>query len=372
MSYSQRLHKVIPGGCHTYSRGDERFPSNAPPILSHGDGAYVFDADGRKYLDYGMGLRSAICGYAQPDICNAAARGMALGNCLTRPSLIELEAAELMCSLVNADMVKFAKTGSSVTTAAIKLARAATRRSKILFISAPFYSYDDWFISTTSRKLGTIPVEASWCNSITACIHSIHPEDYACVITEPYGDMVALRQFCDAHKIILIFDEMITGFRYRMGSKSDVKSDLSCWGKAIANGFSVAALTGKREIMEFGARDDMFLLSTTHGAEMCGLAAFIATMEFMQKYEVIKHINDYGKEFRKIAGLNVIGDDCNPMVKCNTLFYQEMIKQGVMMPWIAFSHAHGNKELKATANAVENALASNAALEGTEIKPVFA
>src|SRR6185437_4382891 len=123
--YSDRLHSVIPGGAHTYSRGDDQFPALAPPILARGKGAYVWDADGKRYLDYGMGLRAVTIGYADDRINDAARRQMDNGVNLTRASLIELEAAEALVDLIpSADMVKFAKNGSTVTTAAVKLARA--------------------------------------------------------------------------------------------------------------------------------------------------------------------------------------------------------------------------------------------------------
>ncbi|MFT3886292.1 MAG: aminotransferase class III-fold pyridoxal phosphate-dependent enzyme [Flavobacteriales bacterium] len=155
--YSDRLHRLIPGGAHTYSRGDDQFPSNAPAILSHGKGAYVWDHAGRELLDYGMALRSVTLGYAHPEVNAAALAAMEKGNGLTRASLIELEAAEAMLSYFPwADMVKFAKNGSTVTTAAVKLARAFTGRAHVAVCAQhPFFSYDDWFIGSTAMKRGS-------------------------------------------------------------------------------------------------------------------------------------------------------------------------------------------------------------------------
>src|SRR6202167_4595584 len=128
-SYSDRLHSVIPGGAHTYSRGDDQFPAFAPPILARGKGAYVWDADGRRYLDYGMGLRAVTIGYADERVNAAAIRQIENGVNLTRASLVELEAAETLVDLIpGAEMVKFGKNGSNVTTAEIKLARGLTGR----------------------------------------------------------------------------------------------------------------------------------------------------------------------------------------------------------------------------------------------------
>ncbi|MEC7298997.1 MAG: aminotransferase class III-fold pyridoxal phosphate-dependent enzyme, partial [Pseudomonadota bacterium] len=138
----QRLHNVIPGGAHTYSRGDDQFPENAPALLDRGKGAYVWDTEGRRYLDYGMALRSVTIGYADDRVNAAALDAMNRGVGLTRASMIELEAAERLCDLIpGAEMVKFAKNGSNVTTAAAKIARAYTGRRYICVPRQhPFFS----------------------------------------------------------------------------------------------------------------------------------------------------------------------------------------------------------------------------------------
>lgn len=135
MNYQDRLLHVIPGGAHTYSRGFDQFPSNAPQILERGEGAYVWDPEGKRYLDYGMGLRSVTLGYAYPSVAEAACREIMKGNNLPRATTTELEAAELILDLIpSADMVKFAKNGSNATTAAAKVARSYTGR---LYIAVP-------------------------------------------------------------------------------------------------------------------------------------------------------------------------------------------------------------------------------------------
>jgi glutamate-1-semialdehyde 2,1-aminomutase len=367
MDYSQRLNKVIPAGCHTYSRGDECFPANAPQILNSGKGAYVY-SEGREYLDYGMGLRAVTCGYAEPEIVSAAYDGMLQGNCLTRPSMIELEAAELACSILDMDMVKFTKNGSTATTAAVKLARAATDRERVFCAKQPFFSYDDWFIGTTKRHLGTISEYTEVFETIEEMELELLFDLPACIILEPKDyDLKAIRALCDKHGIILIFDEMITGFRYHGWSKAahdGVKPDLTCFGKAMANGFSVACVGGKREIMSLGARRDMFLASTTHGAEMCGLSAFIATVKFYEKYAVSNHLRDYADEMDKIM----------PTYVEKTLFMQEMCKRGILIPYVSPSYRHGEKELALTKAAIEgsmDAIAKGVLLDGLVIRPVF-
>ena len=448
MNYSERLHRVIPGGAHTYSRGDDQHPSNAPPILSGGKGSRVWSPDGREFLDYGMALRAVSIGYAEPEINQAAIRGLELGNSLTRASMIELEAAELLVSLIDSvDMVKFTKNGSTATSAAVKLARAYTGRELVARCAQhPFFSFDDWFIGSTPITKG-IPAETirqtkqfnfNDISSLEALVQA-HPDQFACVILEPAatecpavgtstgccGQAICTRNFCGdqpnylqqvqalckKHGIVFILDETITGFRWHMKGAQHVhgvQPDLSTFGKAMANGFSVAAVAGRREIMELGSIDKpgqerLFLLSTTHGAEMSGLAAFIATMQFLDKHQVIPHLWQYGHALTQLLnrkaqehGLShcfkAAGPAANPYYlttqadgsasfELRTLFAREMIANGVLMPWLAFSYRHGDAELAQTSLALDKAFAvcSTALRNGLEdalmgeniIKPVF-
>ena len=448
MNYSERLHRVIPGGAHTYSRGDDQHPSNAPPILSGGKGSRVWSPDGREFLDYGMALRAVSIGYAEPEINQAAIRGLELGNSLTRASIIELEAAELLVSLIDSvDMVKFTKNGSTATSAAVKLARAYTGRELVARCAQhPFFSFDDWFIGSTPITKG-IPADTirqtkqfnfNDIASLEALVQA-HPDQFACVILEPAatecpavgtstgccGQAICTRNFCGEqpnylqqvqalckkHGIVFILDETITGFRWHMKGAQHVhgvQPDLSTFGKAMANGFSVAAVAGRREIMELGSIDKpgqerLFLLSTTHGAEMSGLAAFIATMHFLDKHKVIPHLWQYGQALTQLLnrkaqehGLSqyfkAAGPAANPYYlttqadgiasfELRTLFAREMIANGVLMPWLAFSYRHGDTELAQTSQVLDIAFAacSTALRNGLEdalmgeniIKPVF-
>lgn len=446
-SYSDRLHRVIPGGAHTYSRGDDQFPANAPQILRRGEGAYVWDADGNRFLDYGMALRAVTLGYAHPAVNQAAIRAIELGNNLTRASLTELEAAELMVDLIpSADMVKFAKNGSNVTTAAVKIARAYTgRRYVCVPRQHPFFSFDDWFIGTTAltrgipkeHVSGTLLFDYGDLQSL-ADLFAKHPGEIAAVMLEPAttatpfspeatrqlthenpyatcpqekGDFLKrVQQLCRSNGALLIFDEMITGFRWHLqGAQTyfEVIPDMATFGKAMANGFSVAAVTGRREIMEVGAirqagTERTFLLSTTHGGEMSGLAAFIESVRVLREQDVCRHLWDYGRRLREglesvaaelglqqyfqVDGpaicLNYVtrDRDGNPSLEFRTLFAQEMIERRVLMPWIAVSFAHGDDELAMTIDAARgalrvyrDALESGVArfLRGPAIKPVF-
>ncbi len=443
MNYSDRLNKVIPGGAHTYSRGDDQYPVNAPQILSHGKGAYIWDADGNKFLDYGMGLRSVTLGYNYDEISEAGIAEIRKGNNLTRASLTELEAAELMIDLFPwADQVKFAKNGSVVTTAAVKMARAYTGRKYVAMCAEhPFFTYDDWFIGTTPMNKG-IPEENKSLslrfnyNNIASLekLFAEHPNEISCVILEPAtylspcagdGKLMLNKKGCDdktlsfLHQVkalckkngaVFILDEMITGFRWDLQGAMkvyDIEPDLATFGKGMANGFALAALIGKKEIMNLGGikeegAERVFLISTTHGSEMSAFGAFIKTIDVYKKLDVTSHLWEYGKKF--ITGINSISQNlgiekhfsaegfaCSPYyftrdkegnasLEFRTLFSQEMIKNGVLIPWVALSYSHGETELDLTLSAVEKSLKVYKAaltdgiekhLVGRAIKPVF-
>ncbi|WP_107785714.1 glutamate-1-semialdehyde 2,1-aminomutase [Campylobacter concisus] len=426
MTYQDRLLKAIPGGAHTYSRGFDQYPANAPQILKRGKGAYVYDENGREFLDYGMALRAVNLGYANEEINKAAIEQIEFGNNLTKPSVIELEAAELLIDMIDSvDMVKFTKNGSTATTAAIKLSRAYTGRELVARCAEhPFFSYDDWFIGSTQLTKGipqkdTEGTKMFGYNNIESLerLFDEFPNQIACVILEPATTehpkdnfLHKVRDLCHRNGAVFILDEMITGFRWHLKGAQyyyDIKPDLCTFGKAMANGFSVAAIAGKREIMQLGSiefegKERVFLLSTTHGAEMSGLGAFVAAMKFMKENNVVEYIWGYGTKL--ISMINELakkyeiernfvagGIECSPYyltfdkngqnsLGLRTLFSQEMVKNGVLIPWVALSYAHGENELTKTKNALEKTFevykkavdeGYEKYLVGSPIKPVF-
>jgi glutamate-1-semialdehyde 2,1-aminomutase len=448
MNYQERLLKSIPGGAHTYSRGYDQYPTNAPEILERGKGVYLFDPRGRKYLDYGMGLRSVNLGYAENYIDDAVIKQIQNGTNLTRPSLIELEAAELLIDLIDsADMVKFTKNGSTAVSAAVKLARAFTGRELVARCAdQPFFSYDDWFISSTPITKG-IPKELigktktfryNDISSLESLIEE-YPGEIACVILEPaavtcpslgsdstgccslqhcsrkYGGgsknyLQQVQDLCTKNGIVFVLDEMITGFRWGIKGAQEmygVTPDLCTFGKAMANGYALACVAGKREIMELGSiefegQERVFLLSTTHGAEMGSLGAFVANVKFIRENKVIDHLWSYGSELISLMNrkarehgiaesFKVGGVACSPYyvtldsnklisLELRTLFSQEMINNGVMMPWISLAYRHDDDAFALTGQALDETFSIYAKaikegvdkyLVGPAIKPVF-
>ncbi|MEO0405469.1 MAG: aminotransferase class III-fold pyridoxal phosphate-dependent enzyme, partial [Bacteroidota bacterium] len=285
--HRSKIHDLIPGGAHTYSKGDDQFPIKSPAAITHGKGAYCWDVDGNKYLDTLMGLTSVSLGHAYEPVLEKVREELLRGSNFSRPSIIERQMAERFLDLVPGhDMMKFAKNGSTVTTAAIKIARAATGRSIVARTAEhPFYSYDDWFIGDTACNFGvpedvqvkTVGFKHNSLEDLERLFNE-YPNQIACIIGEPEKWQVIEPDFykkaidlAHKHGVLWIMDEMITGFKTDYpGSikRLNAEPDMATWGKGIANGFSFCALTGKKEIMELGGinrkgEKKLFLVSTT-------------------------------------------------------------------------------------------------------------
>lgn len=180
---NERLHRVIPGGAHTYAKGSDQYPFEMAPVISHGRGGHVWDVDGNEYIEYGSGLRAVSLGHAHPRVLDAVRGELDKGSNFIRPSIIEAEAAERFLENVpTADMVKFTKNGSDATTAAVRLARAATGRKLVAKCADhAFFSTDDWFIGTTPMNAG-IPDETT-----------------EQTVSFPYGDLQAAEELLQRH-----------------------------------------------------------------------------------------------------------------------------------------------------------------------------
>jgi glutamate-1-semialdehyde 2,1-aminomutase len=383
--YRNKVHDLIPGGAHTYSKGDDQFPIQSPAAIKNGKGAYVWDVDGNKYLDCSMGLTSVGLGHAYEPVTDAIKTELDNGVNFQRPASIELEMAEKFLSLVpQHDMIKFGKNGSLVITAAIKLARVKTGRKLVAFPSDhPFYSYDDWFIGRTQASAGVPEEHKALSVTFKGCdldslaqLFEQYPNQIACVISEPerltcyncnceeknkpQNFLHAAIELAHKHGALFIQDEMITGFKTDLPgtiSKYKTAPDMATWGKGIANGFSFCALTGTKDVMELGGirntgAEKVFLISTTHGGETTAIAAGLSTIKEYQSKNVIAHNQKIGdaliakcteiitkfnlQQFIQIAPCNwMLGftfrdnnkEVCQGM---RTLMMQEMIAHGVL------------------------------------------
>ena len=423
-AFQAKAHRLIPGGAHTYAKGDDQYPEQAPAFIVRGKGCRVWDVDGNEFIEYGMGLRAVTLGHAFEPVVEAAYRQMQLGINFTRPAKIEVDLAEAFLDVIDgADMVKFAKNGSDVTTAAVKLARAYTGRDLIaICCDHPFFSTDDWFIATTEMNAG-IPYVVS---EMTLKFHyndleslrelfDQYPGRIACVVMEAEaatppipGYLNQVKGLCEERGAVLVFDEMITGFRWHLGGAQKfhgVVPHLSAFGKAMGNGFAISALAGKREIMRLGGLDHdqprVFLLSTTHGAETHALAASLETLRIYRERHVVDFLWKQGERLRALVNQSIaenrlegffelMGRPCNLVfATCDqegnrsqafrTLFMQEMIRRGVIAPSFVVSFSHTDADIDRTAEAVYGAHVVyrktlddgiDKYLEGRPVKPV--
>ncbi len=428
-AYRERVHDLIPGGAHTYSKGDDQFPWLAPAAIRRGEGAWLWDVDGNKFLDCSMGLTSVSLGHAYRPVLNAVRAELENGVNFQRPSVLEKTMAESFLSLVPGhDMIKFAKNGSTATTAAVKLARAHTGRTHVAFPSDhPFFSYDDWFIGSTACDRG-VPgpwkeMAFTFPSGDLAALERLfleHPGKIACVISEPeraqfdppapdYFDQIT--SLCHRYGALSIMDEMITGFKTAFpGSiaKGRLAPDLATWGKGIANGFSFCALTGKKDIMELGGirrhgQEKVFLISSTHGGETHAMAACLATIAEFREKNVVAHNHAAGAKVRDgvraalakaglassikvtdtpwMLGFAFTDNTGAADAGLRTLFMQEMIKRGVLFQGVFVPcFSHGENETSFFLTAFEACLPVYAAgleqgyanfLIGDPARPVF-
>lgn len=428
-SLLHRLNSVIPGGAHTYSKGHDQFPENAPSLIEFGEGAWVFDENGNKFVDCAMGLTSVSLGHGDKEVARAVYESALRGTNYSKPALMELKAAEYFLAQVapQHDMVKFTKNGSTAVTAALKLARAYTGREKVLVPKEfPFFSYDDWFIAGTSTSHGTqkaareqiLKFEYGNIENLES-IFEERSQEIAALIMEPVkfklpydGYLSDVGDLCRRFGVVFVLDEMWCGARLAVGGGQeyfDVEADLATWGKGIANGFSCCALTGKREIMDLGGilkkgSKKLFLVSTTHGAESISLAAMMATIDRLKNTDILvenyeigdlffnkceEMINNYGlAKYIRIVGdtrvvqtLEICENDKFDRYKLATFLYQELVREGVLYNGLFyFMASHRDREVECILSALDKAFAkisdgvtlgASLNLIGETVKPVF-
>jgi len=403
-------HKVIPGGGHTYAKGDDQYPAGMAPVIRRGAGCRVWDMDGNEYIEFGSGLRANILGHAFEPVLRAARDAMADGVNFVRPHQLELTAAERLVDLIpSAEMVKFGLNGSDATTAAVRLARAYTGRDLVAVCrDHPFFSTDDWFIGTTAMNAGIpeairrLTVQFSY-NDLQSLEEQFtaNPGQIAAVILEAetveppaQGFFAGLRSLCDRHGALLILDEAITGFRWHERGAQfvhDISPDLSTFSKGLANSLPLSALTGRRDVMCLGGfaehADRVFLLSQTYGAQPWALAAMLAVIETCVRDQVSARLHQLGAELRAGFGevvadaglsdyLQLRGRDCNlvyvardaagqPSQAFRTLVLQELLERGILAPSFVVCAAHDPLAIKQAIDAVAQLLpAYRRALDG--------
>lgn len=407
---------LIPAQTQTLAKGTgQNIKGVAPKFLQKGKGAHVWDVDGNEYIDYTMGVGPLSLGYAYDKVDEAIKEQLKEGITFSMPHPLEVEVAELIHRIVpNAESIRYSRGGADVVSGAVRVSRAYTGRNKVLCCG--YHGWHDWYISVTDRNKG-IPQSIQDMtftfnyNDIQSVIDSID-DDTACIVLEPFvfeepkdNFLQKLRDVCTKNGIVLVFDEMWTGFRISLGGAQEyfgIKADLACFSKAIANGMPLSVLTGKKEIMSLLDKDVFFF--NTFGGETLSLAAAKATINEMIEKNVQTYLAKQGNKLK--AGYNSIaeklglnytkcsGYDCRTIITfdaeksgCNplemkSLVQQEMIKRGIL--WSGFhniSFSHSDDDINYTLKAYEDVLPIlktaveekrvKQFLKGEPVEPVF-
>ena len=357
-----KAEQLIPCQTQTFSKGPDYFPKGAYPVyLQRGQRGQVWDVDGNRYVEFICGLGAVTLGYNYPAVNEAIMRQLQDGIIFSLPHPLEVRLAELLTEIIPcAESVRFSKTGSEVTSAAIKAARAYTGNYGIAHWG--YHGWHDWYSIVSDRPKGIPPIYKNFIhtfeyNNIESLeriffLNNGVTRKIAAVIMEPVTFTPPKDNFLQdvkdlTHKngAVLIFDEMATGFRMALGGAQEyfrVTPDLATFGKGIANGMPISAVVGKREIMEmFEERNEVFF-STTFGGECLSLAAAIATIEEMRQKDVISYIWNLGRklmrEVNRISGLKAVGYPCRPMIvmenetpESKSLLMAELAKRGILI-----------------------------------------
>ncbi len=311
--YLERALKTVPLGSQTFSKSKTQLPLGVSPYFAaRGQGAYLWDVDGNKYIDFVNSLCSVTLGYNDPDVNQAVLAEFQNGTIYSLAHELEFKVAEKIIEMVPcAEMVRFGKNGSDATSGAIRLARAFTGRDHVLVCG--YHGWQDWYIGSTTRDLG-VPKQVKDLTHKFAYndIESLKSKfeelkgQVAAVILEPVnvtppvnGFLEQVKELTHANGAILVFDETITGFRFANGGAQqffNVIPDLATFGKGLANGYPVSAIAGRKDIMKL--MEEIFF-SFTFGGETLSLAASFATLSKLQREPVTKKINETGERVQR-------------------------------------------------------------------------
>ena len=390
---SDELYKIaldlIPATTQTLAKGPQQNVRGiAPKYLQRGKGSHVWDVDGNEFIDFNMGIGPLSLGYSYPKVDEAIKKQLEDGITFSLMHPLEVEVAQLINEIVpNAESIRYSKSGADVTSAAIRVARAYTGKEKVLCCG--YHGWHDWYISVTDKNLG-IPKTVEDLtftfnyNDIQSVKDSID-DDTAAIILEPFvfeapknNFLQDLRKLCDENGILLIFDEMWTGFRIALGGAQEyfgVNADLATFSKAVANGMPISILTGRKEVMQ--VLDEKVFFYTTFGGEALSLAAAKATINELKDKNVPEYLANKGKLLKsgyneivqnlKIDYSKCIGYDCRSLItfdpkagnplEMKSLVQQEMIKRGIL--WGGFhnmSYSHTDDDINYTLNTYKEVL----------------
>lgn len=408
--------KTIPLGAQTFSKSHIQYPENTSPMfLTHGLGSASWDVDGNEYVDFISALLPNILGYNDPDVNFAIQTQLSKGISFSLSTELEMRLAEKLCSIIPcAQSVRFAKNGTDVTSAAIRIARSYTKRDKVLVCG--YHGWQDWYIGTTTRNKG-VPKAVSDLstvlpyNDLNRLEELLKGEEYAAVIMEPCnitppqeGYLAGVKALCEQFQTVLIFDEVITGFRFALGGAQEyfnVTPHLACFGKAMGNGMPISAIVGQKDIMH---EVEEIFFSGTFGGEALSIAASLATIEKMEREPVLKNIWQFGQDLSQELDKILIETSLQEVIKpggyapwrilqflpagvysafdVKTFFIQEMIKRGILInSSFNINYAHSDfdkykcvKALQETLSLIQGHIANSTLLQNLQspsIQPLF-
>ena len=308
-----RSFKVIPSGTQTFSKGPTQWVRDvSPSFISHADGAWVWDVDSNKYLDYVMALGSVSLGYGDSEINTAIIDQVRQGVNFSMMHPLEVDVAEKIVDLVPcAEMVRFGKNGSDATAAMVRVARAYTKRERIAVCG--YHGWQDWYIGTTSRNDGvpecvqklTRTFEYNDLESLERLLTE-HRDEYALVMLEPLsfsspepGFLEGVRDLAHQHGALFGFDEVVSGFRVHPGGAQalfGITPDIASFGKGMANGLPLSCVAGRKDVME---HFDHIFFSSTFGGETAALAAASTFLDIIADGKVLSEIEMHGDQLKQ-------------------------------------------------------------------------
>ena len=397
--YFNKLERYVAGGSSTGSKKARLIPEE-PMVIESGKGCRVSDANGREFIDFRNSLGPVTLGYSHPEVNEAIIRQLEKGIVYGHPGVLEAEAAEKLCGIIPcAEKVRFLKTGGEAVAACIKLARAFTGRKRIIQIG-----YNGWLNTLGSgarvnprEKAEGIPkgiadelsmlhhnVEWNDVSTIRELFDAYQNEIAALVVAADYEEMEKgrefypfLREICTKNKTVLVFDEIVTGFRIAMGGVSEhfgVTPDLAVYAKGIANGMPLSVFGGKCEIMDEINRGAS--ISSTYGGEQLSLAAALKVIEIYERDDVIGYLMEQGRSlwdqinamFRKKGiGLEFKGmGPCPRLVQRSSAepditdrFFRKSFASGISLYTVSYiNHSHRKNDIEETIQKLEIAMDS--------------
>lgn len=414
-----RAKKVTPLGAQTYSKSYRYYcEGNSPTFIECGKGSRVWDIDGNEYIDFVCALGPITIGYNDERINRGIQEQLEKGIIFSQPAPITVELAEKLIEIIPcAEMVRFVKNGSDATTAAIRLARAFTRRDMVLVCG--YHGMQDWYIGATENNRGVPKIVGNLTETfIYNDLNSLekqferYKDKIAAVILEPIqgqgpeeGFLKQVKELTHKNGALLIFDEVVSGFRYALGGASEyckVIPDMAAIGKGMGNGMPISAVVGRRDVLSL--IEEGVFVSTTFGGEALSLAASLATIQILESEGAYEHVWHLGRLMKngileliskhdvfdavEFYGLEphcgVIFKDFRDLdyLDINSVFQQTMIENGILTVGVNnLNQSHTETDIKLYLKALDKAFgeirqamdqnAIESILKGGKVNPIF-